>query len=700
MHTRRFPVTEITPIIFSIITDIRGVKKPEGTVMSDITEIIEILESASEGDFSRTIDDKDADKTIKPLIEPLRACLARMAKTEEERAKDDLVLKNFKASIYQNPVPMLFLDAACNVIDDNEAFEEFSGMSHDDVVGIHTDDFTILEQEGDGLRDTLQKKSRGYSTTVVRYPTGVKRAIEYSIPFLDEKGKVESILLVIVDMTETYEEQQRAKELAEEADRKAVWYQSILDRIPFPITVTDMNMKWTFMNHAFEKQWGRDRVKDCGISCMATKGPLCNNKDCGIEKLRQSGKDEITTLFEKDGASFQLNIAYLKGEKGEKTGHIEIVQDISEIKQQEKKAQEKARILAESAEEMRKAMDAMARGDLTSLVEIRDDDVLKELKLNYRQARESLKATLKDIATVAKQVDNGTTETSRSAEDIAKAIEQVATTSQKSAEGARKSLENIEEIARTMSDLSASVEEIASTSQDVLQKTGEAAELGDQAETLGKEASGKMRGVEGIARKSVDEITRLNEQMQEISKIVKLINDISNQTNLLALNAAIEAARAGEHGRGFAVVAGEVRNLAGESKKATNDIENLISTIQTTTDRTATNMESAYSEINSGISSVEKAIEALNTIAKASKEAKQNIGEIAKATEDQASATNRVMEAMERNRAEIQQNLKGIENMAALTEEVSASAQEVGGGAQEMAGLAENLKKRLDTFTL
>jgi len=387
-------------------------------------------------------------------------------------------------------------------------------------------------------------------------------------------------------------------------------------------------------------------------------------------------------------------------ENGEIDVNYYIYQDNTALVEKEKETQEEHRLIAASAEELKKAMNDMAKGDLTAIVEIKDDDPLRDLKLNYRQSREGIKAALIKAANIGEKVSGSSIETSRSSADISRAIEQVASKSQESAEDTKRQLDNLEEVARAMSDLSASIEEIASTSQGVLDGTAAAVKVGNEADKLGREATGKMRQVETITKEGVEEFSQLNKEMQEISKIVKLINDISSQTNLLALNAAIEAARAGEHGRGFAVVAGEVRNLAGESKNATNNIEDLIGSIQSKSEKTGRDLQAAIVEIAAGVDSVNQAIDALDRIVAATKGAHESVSEIARATEDQASATNRVMERMDVTNRMTKETMARIEDMAALTEEVSASAQEVGSAAEEVAAMAGELKESLDSFRL
>ncbi|MDD1702415.1 MAG: methyl-accepting chemotaxis protein, partial [Methanoregula sp.] len=371
---------------------------------------------------------------------------------------------------------------------------------------------------------------------------------------------------------------------------------------------------------------------------------------------------------------------------------------IDEINALMDNAKKNAESLSQSASVLENCMSRLAAGDLSIKADITDGDPLIALKQDYNRATESIKKLINEIAKSTGQLESTTNETCKSTQDISKSTEQVAIATQKSADGAKTQLLEIEKVSKDVSDLSASIEEIASTTHDLMNHAQKVASEGNEAAELGNVATNKMKNVEKISGESVTEITTLNERMKEISKIVRMIAEISSQTNLLALNAAIEAARAGEHGRGFAVVAGEVRNLAGESKTATITIENLIESIQENSEKTATAIKNSYEETQSGIASVNKTIEMLNRIIAESSVVAEGVTEITKATEDQAEATNRVMQGVEQINTLTRENRDRMEDMAALAQETSASTEEIASASAELTTMAQRLKSATDAF--
>ena len=115
---------------------------------------------------------------------------------------------------------------------------------------------------------------------------------------------------------------------------KAVWYQAIIDSIPFPIHVTDMDMKWTLFNTAFEKvmvEQGvvKNREEAYGMDCWHAGANICNTEGCGIKRLVEKGEGE--TFFEWGGKSNKQDTAYLKDRKGQNIGFVEVVTDLTGI---------------------------------------------------------------------------------------------------------------------------------------------------------------------------------------------------------------------------------------------------------------------------------------------------------------------------------------------------------------------------------
>ena len=282
-------------------------------------------------------------------------------------------------------------------------------------------------------------------------------------------------------------------------------------------------------------------------------------------------------------------------------------------------ALEMERLQAEKAEQARQAQ-AQKREDMLRLADSFEASVMEMVEQVSRSAGQ-MEETAESMSVTAR----GTSEESAN----------VATASQQATA-------NVQTVASAAEELSASVQEI---SRQVVETTTVLGAAVEEAEQVG----GQMKG--------------LADASQRIGEVVGLINDIAEQTNLLALNATIEAARAGEAGKGFAVVASEVKNLASQTAKATEEIGGQVSGIQ-----------DATSGAVGAIEGVSETIRKINDIA----------ASISAAVEQQGAATGEIS-------ANVQQAAKGTQNVDDSISEVSRGANETGSAAGEVLTAAQAL---------
>jgi methyl-accepting chemotaxis protein len=379
------------------------------------------------------------------------------------------------------------------------------------------------------------------------------------------------------------------------------------------------------------------------------------------------------------------------------------IADANEQKERATAAQAEAESLnAEleaAAEEFGDVMRECADGDLTARMEAATgNDAMDDVAASFNDMVDRLESTVVEVQAFADEVARLGDDAAEGVTDVESASETVMASVEEIANGADEQSERLQSVAGEMNSLSATVEEIASSADEVAGLSGRAADRSAEASDLATEALDDMGRIGDVAAETVAEVEELDAEMSEVGEIVDLIDDIADRTNMLALNASIEAARAGEAGEGFAVVANEIKNLAEQTREATQSIEGIIDDLEARTDGTVDNIRGMRADVESGTETVESALAALDDIADRVEKANDGVQSINAATDEQAASSEEVVSMTEEVAGIGEETASQADSVAATARTQRESVADVADSVASLSTGAEELAESLDAF--